>query len=163
MLTLPNFLHILQPLLTSASHQSIVPSFRCRTQGIHKNPPPHSILGVALDFCPGLFHSFGLFKQRSSPRILRSPSAHLPWGFHSRACPILLSVGFYSVWPSYPHLCFLICKSILGCSMHFHNSLFVTWSGQKILNIFLRLLLIKTCHLVVIYFEFYCTEYCRQL
>jgi len=42
---------------------------------------------------------------------------------------------------------------ILGCFVRFHNSLFVVWSGQKILDIFLRLLLIKTCNLVVIYFE----------
>jgi hypothetical protein len=49
-------------------------------------------------------------------------------------------------------LCFLICKSILGCFVCFHSSLFIIWSGQKILNIFLRHLLIKTCSLAVILF-----------
>ena len=81
------------------------------------------------------------------------PLPRLPWGFHCRAC-LVMSVGLHSVWPSHPHLRFLICTSIVGCFVRFHNSLFVMWSGQKILNIFLRLLLIKTCNLVVIYFEF---------
>ena len=55
-------------------NQSIVPSFRCGTWGIHKVPPPHSVLGDALNLCPGLFHSFSLFKRRSSPRVFRPPS-----------------------------------------------------------------------------------------
>ena len=83
------------------------------------------------------------------------PLLCLPWGFHSRACLVKSSISFHSVWPSHPHLRFLICKSILGCFVRFHNSLFVIRSGQKILNIFLKLLLIKTCSLVVIYFEFF--------
>jgi hypothetical protein len=94
----------------------------------------------------------------SSSTVLRHvffglPLPRLPWGFQSRACLVMSSVDFRSVWPSHPHLRFLICKSILGCFVRFHNSLFVIWSGQKILRIFLRLLLIKTCSLVVIYFE----------
>jgi hypothetical protein len=56
---------------------------------------------------------------------------------------------------SHPHLRFLICKSILGCFVRFHNSLFVTWSGQKILKIFHKLFLMKTCSLAVTYFEFF--------
>jgi len=92
----------------------------------------------------------------SSSTVLRHvffglPLPRLPWGFHPRVCLVTSSIGFRSVWPSHPHLHFLICKSILGCFVHFHNSLFVIWSGQKILNIFLRLSLIKTCCLVVIY------------
>ena len=59
------------------------------------------------------------------------------------------------VGPSHPHLLFLICKSILGCFVRFHSSLFVIWSGQKILNIFLRHLLIKTYSLAVSLFEFF--------
>jgi len=51
-------------------------------------------------------------------------------------------------------LVFLI-HTIRGCFVRFHSSLFFIWSGQKILNIFLKLLLIKTCSLVVIYFEFF--------
>jgi len=69
--------------------------------------------------------------------FLDLPLPHLPWGFHSRACLAMSSDIFRSVWPSHPHLRFLICKSILGCFMRFH-SLFVVWSGQKILNISLR-------------------------
>ena len=61
-------------------NQSIVPSFCCRTQGIHKIPPPHSILGDALNLCPGLFYSFSLFKHRSSPRVLRPPSTPFSLG-----------------------------------------------------------------------------------
>ena len=72
------------------------------------------------------------------------PLLRFPWGFHSGACLVISSIGFRSVWPSHPHLRFLICKSILGCFVCFHSSLFVIWSGQKILNVFLKLLLIKT-------------------
>ena len=43
------------------------------------------------------------------------PLLGFPWRFHSRACQVMSSIGFRSVWPSHPHLRFLICKSILGC------------------------------------------------
>jgi len=142
-------------LLGNNLNQSIVLPFRCGTYGIHKIPPPHSILGDTLDLCPGLFYSFSLFKHRFSPRVLRSPSTQFSLGFHSRACLVISSISFRSVWPSHPHLHFLICKSILGCLVRFHSSLFVIWSGQKILSTFLKLLLIKTCSLVVIYYEFF--------
>ena len=39
--------------------------------------------------------------------------------------------------------------------MQFYSSLFIIWSCQKIHNIFLRHLLIKTCSLAVILFEFF--------
>jgi hypothetical protein len=83
------------------------------------------------------------------------PLPRLPWGFHSRACLAMSSDGYFSVWPSHPQLCFLIFKSILGWFVRFHSALFIIWSGQKILNIFLRHLLIKTCNLAVILFEFF--------
>jgi hypothetical protein len=38
--------------------------------------------------------------------------------------------------------------------LRFRNSLFVIWSSQKILSIFLRHLLIKTCSLAVILLSF---------
>ena len=135
-------------------NQSIDPSFCCGTQGIHKIPPPFSVLGDALNLCPGLFYSFILFTVLHHVffglHLLR-----FPWGFHSSACLVISPIGFRSVRPSHPHLRLLICKSILGCLVHFHSSLFVIWSGQKTLSIFLKLLLIKTCSLVVIYFEFF--------
>jgi len=65
------------------------------------------------------------------------------------------SDGFRSVWPRHPHLRFLICKSILDCFLRFHSSLFVIWSSQKILNIFLRHLLIKAYILAVILSELF--------
>jgi hypothetical protein len=89
--------------------------------------------------------------------FLGLPLPCLPWEFHSRACVAISSDGFRSVWPSQPHLHFLICISILDCFMCFHSSLFVIWSSQKILNIFLRHLLIKTCSLAVILLEFFQT------
>jgi len=55
--------------------------------------------------------------------FLSLPLPRLPWGFHSRACLAMSSDGFCSLWPSHPHLCFLICKSILGCFVRFHSSL----------------------------------------
>ena len=87
--------------------------------------------------------------------FLGLPLPCLPWRFHSRACLAMSSDGFHSVWPSPLHLRYLICKCILGCFMHFHSSLFVVWSGQKFLIIFLRHLLIKICSLAVILFEFF--------
>ena len=54
--------------------------------------------------------------------------------------------------PATPHLRLLICKSILGCFVRFHNSSFVIWSGQKIFSILLRHLLVNTCSLAVIRF-----------
>jgi len=42
------------------------------------------------------------------------PLLRLLWGFHSRVCLAMSSDDFRSVWPSHPHLRFLICKSILG-------------------------------------------------
>jgi len=96
----------------------------------------------------------------SSSTVLRHaflglPLPHLPWGFHSRACLAMSSDGFRSVWPSHPYLHFLICKSILGSFVRFHSSLFVIWFSQKILSIFPRHLLRKTCSLAGILFEFF--------
>ena len=93
----------------------------------------------------------------SSSTVLRHvflglPLHLLPWGFHSRACLVMSSDGFRSVWPSHPHWRFLIYKSILGCFVRFHSSLFIMWSGQKIFNIFLRHLSINTYSLAVILF-----------
>jgi len=87
--------------------------------------------------------------------FLGLPLPRLPWGFHSRACLAISSDGFRSVRPSHPHLHLLICNPILGCFVRFHSSLFVIWSGQKILSIFLRHFLINTCSLVVILLEFF--------
>jgi hypothetical protein len=87
--------------------------------------------------------------------FLGLPPPHLSWGFHSRACLAMSSDGFRSVWRSHPYLCFLICKSILGCFVRFHSSLSVIWSSQKILSIFRRHLLRKTCSLTGILFEFF--------
>jgi len=96
----------------------------------------------------------------SSSTVLRHvffglPLPRLPWGFHSRACLAMLSDDFRTVWPSHPHLRFLICKSILGWFVRFHSTIFVIWYGQKILNIFLKHLLVKTCSLAVILLEFF--------
>jgi len=96
----------------------------------------------------------------SSSTVLRHlffglPLPRLPWGFHSRACLVMSSDDFRSVWPSHPHLCYLICKSILGWFVRFHSAIFVIWSDQKILNIFLKHLLVKTCSLAVILLEFF--------
>ena len=116
-----------------------IPSFRRGTQGFHKYPPSHFILGIN-------FISAQVFLAPlvSSSTVLRHvflclPLPSLPWGFHFRACLPMSSAGFRNVWPSHTHLPFLICKSILGCFVRFHSSLFVIWFGQKILNICINL------------------------
>ena len=53
------------------------------------------------------------------------PLPRLPWGFHSRACLAMSSDDFRSVWPSHPHLRFLICKSVLGWFVRFHGANFI--------------------------------------
>ena len=82
--------------------------------------------------------------------FLSLPLPRSPWGFQCRACLAISSDGFRSVCPSHPNLRFLICKCVLGCFVRFHSSLFVIWSSQKIFNILLGYLLIKTCCLAVI-------------
>jgi hypothetical protein len=78
------------------------------------------ILHHTLFFASLLISAKVLFTSlASSSTVLRHvffglPLPRLPWGFHSRACLVISSVDFHSVWPSHPHLRFLICKSILG-------------------------------------------------
>jgi len=73
----------------------------------------------------------------SSSTVLRHvffglPLPRLPWGFHSRACLAMSSADFRSVWPSHPHLRFLICKSILGWNaLCGHNKLFCNLCVKK--------------------------------
>ena len=67
----------------------------------------------------------------SSSTVLRHvffglPLLRFPWGFHSRAC-LVISIGFCSVWTSHLHLCFLICKSILGCFLPLITESISTW------------------------------------
>jgi hypothetical protein len=113
-------------------------------------------LASVFDLCPGLCNSFGLLKHRSSPCIPRSPPCPICLGdFTLGLVWLCYRTVFVNVWPSHPPLRFLICKSILGCFMRFHSSLFVIWSSHKVLNIFLRHLLTKTCSLAVIFFEFF--------
>ena len=125
----PDRLHIIKPYIYIASHHSAA-EHRASTR------IPHLILFLA----SVLFSAQVLLTPVASSStvlhhvLLGLPLRRLPWGFHSRACLAMSSGGFRSLWPSHPHLRFLICKSILGCFMHFHSSLFVTWSSQKILN-----------------------------
>ena len=133
-------------------------------------------MAVVCNFTKGIFREILFYKTiyiyiyisvqvfltlfASSSTVLRHvflglPLPRLPWGFHSRACLAISLDIFRSVWPSHPHLRLLIWKSILDCFVSFHSSLLVIWSGQKILNIFLRHLLINTCSLAVIHFEFF--------
>jgi len=90
------------------------------------------------NLCPDLFTHLASSSTVLHSVFLSLPLPRLPWGFLSRACLAMSSEGFRSVWPSHPHLRFLICRSILGCFVRFHSSLFVIWSGQKIFNVSLR-------------------------
>ena len=80
-----------------------------------------SVFISAQVFLTPLASSSTLLRQE----FLGPPLPRLPWGFHSRVCLAMSSGGFHSVWPSHPHLRFLIWKSILGCFARFHSSLFV--------------------------------------
>jgi hypothetical protein len=103
--------------------------------------------------CTRIFHrTLFLASLLSSAQVFLTPLAssstvvrHVCLGGSTlRACLAMLSDGFRSVWPSHPHLRFLIWKPILGCFVCFHNSLFIIWPSQKIFSIFLTHLLIKT-------------------
>jgi len=121
-----------------------IPSFCHGTEGFNKNLPSHCILGISFNLHAGLLSS--LRHVSPCPVYLGGSTLGLAW--------LYCQTFFCSVWPSHPHLHFLICKSILGCFMHFHTSSFIIWFGQKIVSIFLRHLLIKTCSFAVIHFEF---------
>ena len=89
----------------------------------------------------------------SSSTVLRHvflglPLPRLPWGGSALGLACLHHRTVFAVYgPAISHLRFLICKSILSCFVRFHNSSIFIWSGQKILNIFLRhLLKIKQSH-----------------
>ena len=75
------------------------------------------------------------------------PTLGFPWGFHSRACLVMLDTGFLRVWPIQPHLRFLI-SILMGVGFTlFHSSSFETTSGHLMLRMFFRHLLVNVCNL----------------
>ena len=120
-----------------------IPSFTRGTLGFHKNPPSHYILGISFDLHPGLLNSFGLFKHRSSPCIPRSSPAPFTLGVPLQGLPGYI-VGRFSRYIAQPSP--LACPDLeiyFRLLRALHNTSFVIWSGQKILHISLRHLLIK--------------------
>ena len=78
------------------------------------------------------------------------PTLRFPWGFHSRACLVMLDTGFRSVWPIQPHLRFFIYILMGVCFALFHSSSFETTSGHQILRMFPRHLLVNVCNFLVL-------------
>jgi len=86
------------------SHHSIV-EHRASTRILHLTLFLASVLISAQIFLTPLATSSSVIRHV----FVSLPLARLPWGFHSRACLAILLDGFHSVWPSHPHLQFLIC------------------------------------------------------
>ena len=75
------------------------------------------------------------------------PTFLLPCRFHSRACLVVLDVGFHKVWPIQFHLRLAISAGIHSCPVLAQSSLLLIFSGQYIFRIFLGHLLMKGCSL----------------
>ena len=109
-----------------------------------------SILAGPLQLGPCCSGSFYLGIGASPPSLLRETDLiRFPCGFQSRACLVMLDVGFRSVWPIQPHLRFLISVSIGVCFVLSHSCSFETTSGNLMLRMFLRHLLVNVCSLWV--------------
>jgi len=67
-----------------------------------------------------IFPQVFLTPLASSSTVLRHVFLSLP--LSRLACLAMSSEGFSSVWPSHPHSRFLICRSIPGGFVRFHNS-----------------------------------------
>ena len=79
---------------------------------------------------------------------LGRPTFRFPCGFQSRACLVMLDACSRSVWPIHPHLRFLISVSVGVCFILSRSCSFETTSGNLMLRVFLRHLLVnKGCRL----------------
>ena len=78
------------------------------------------------------------------------PTLRFPWGFHSRACLVMLDTGFCSVWPIQPHLRVSISILLGVCFALFHSCLFEITSDHLMLRMFLRHLLVNACNFWVL-------------
>jgi hypothetical protein len=63
-----------------------------------------TIFSSAHDIQAALASASILFRQV----CFRRPTLRFPWGFHSRDCLVMFSVGFHSVWPLHPHFLFFL-------------------------------------------------------
>lgn len=84
--------------------------------------------------------------------FLGRPIFHFPWGFHFRACRVMLVTGFLTVCPIQLHFLLWICMSKGSCPVLSHRSTFLTLSLHQIFGILLRQSLINVCSLVVCLF-----------
>ena len=84
--------------------------------------------------------------------FFRLPLFLVPSGFHLRACLVMLVVGFRSAWPIHPHLLLLISSSTGGRPALCQRSLLLIVSGQRILKILLKQLLMNVCTFIVVGF-----------
>ena len=84
--------------------------------------------------------------------FLGRPPFLFPWGFHERACRVVLLAGFRRVWPIQPHFLLLTCSAIRSSSARSHSCSLVTISFQQKPRILLRQLLTKLCTLLCILF-----------
>ena len=76
------------------------------------------------------------------------PTFLLPCEFYSRACLVVSDVGFRKVCPIQFHLRLAISSGTHSCPVRAQSSLLLIFSGQYILRIFLRHLLMKVCSLL---------------
>ena len=74
----------------------------------------------------------------------RRPLLHCPWGFHSSAVRAMLPSSLLQVWPTHFHFLLLMVLVIASCWVICQSYSIDILSGQKMLRICLRHLIMKT-------------------
>ena len=81
---------------------------------------------------------------------LGRPTDRDPWGFHSRACLSIASLGFLKQCPIHLHLRLLICNSINSSFASLCRFLLLIITGQWMFKILRRHLFMNVCSLLLI-------------
>ncbi len=76
-----------------------------------------------------------------------------PCGFHSNASLTTCLSGLLSVWPIQLQALCLISCAIGRCPVCLQRSLLLIFLGRQIRKMFLRLLLMKTCNFITLFFN----------
>ena len=112
---------------------------RRRLRFLQGHRPPTRDLQASLSWASfsRIFHSWPvLLMSASNSRrqvFLGRPLFRFPWGFHFRACHVILEAGFLSVWPIYLHRFWRISSSMGFCFVRCHSSrlLILSLAGQN--------------------------------
>ncbi len=97
---------------------------------MHNFSPTSPVLGDPLQVFPAQPHLRDVCLKVMSPGV--------SWGFHVKACLVMLVLGFINVWPSHPRLLLRMSISIRTWFVLSQRSLLLTLSIHYIPNIFCK-------------------------